>query len=1166
MRRSSFRVLGPILIFAASAWASITGSISGVVKDPTGAVIPNAEVTVLNVDTNISQTIHTDSLGSYSFLALPVGRYKLSVRTTGFEAYEQTDIALNDNDKLRFDISLKVGQVTEQIQVTAAAVHVETANTQLGDVVQSRTMESLPLNGREFTNLLGLQPGVVPELSASIGNSFVTTTQGNVSISGGRETANGFLINGSNVDNSLNNGTTIIPNLDSIDEFRVLTANFDAEYGNYSGGLITVVTKSGTNEWHGDGFEFLRNEKVDARNFYEYNQVNRVTNQEIPASARGRFQRNQFGGTLGGPIKRDRAFFFTDYQGTRERRGVPSGIIPVPSLAERTGDFSDIAATGLTESVNGPFFASVLSQRLGYPVSSREPYYAPGCTSSAQCVFPNGIIPQSAFSPPASALLKYVPLPTQGPFFVSSANKVRIRDDRWGARLDFHTERFGMISGYYFFDDTSQFTPFGTNNVPGFPTQDGGRSQLYAVGDTKSFGATALNELHLSFNRHVFHNFKPVGNFPVSLSSLGFAEGQPGGIVAATPEFEGVPNIGFNNFSIGLAGVNYNRFENTPSALDNFSKVKGRHTIKFGSQYIFNDFYEPMPLVGGNGFIGFFGAETGNDFADYLIGAPSFFVQEGGFWVDNRRNYFGLYGQDSWRARPDLTLNYGLRWDVIQPWYEKHLQSSALVLGAQSTVYPGAPTGYVFPGDNVPGFGTIPNTVAQTAHDNFAPRIGLAYSPSFSNEFLNRLSGGSGKLSIRAGFGIFYTNVEGITMLDETGLAPFDIFYVNPAPDLFDRPYTNRTDGATHFIPFPFTPARRGSTTPAFWNPLLPLSGYPVPDINATTPYSINYNFTLQRQFGNNTLFTIGYVGSQGHHLVLQLENNPGDQQLCLSLSQPAEVAPNTPTCGPFGENGVYTRPDGTIVNGTRKPFGGNFGDNIWFATIANSTYHGLQTSLRHTTNRLTFFAAYAYGKSLDNASGLGDGPNPLNPRLSRSLSSYDITHNFVISYNYLLPFDRLANGRRPRLTGEWRLVGVTRFATGFPITLQETDDQSLIGSFFGLHVDTPDFLGGDLKFTDPRTGKPYFDKSLFRPSQLGHFGTANRRFFHGPGFNNFDLSLQKDLKLTESKSLQFRGEFFNAFNHAQFQNPSGNIPGNFGFVTNARDPRIGQVAVKFLF
>lgn len=1176
MFRTHLKILGLLLaagLGAGFCWASVGGSISGAVRDASGAIVPGAAVTVTNVNTGIRQTVKTDSLGTYSFLALPVGTYKLVVTKRGFQTYQRSDITLNTSDQLRYDVTLQVGQVTQQVQVTTGALHVETANTQLGDVIKSKGMEALPLNGRQYTDLLGLQPGVVPvDSTPGKSNTLDSTEQGNVSIGGQRETANGFLVNGANVDNALNNGTTIIPNLDSIAEFRVLTANFDAEYGNYSGGMVTVVTKSGTNQWHGGGFEFLRNSGMDSRNFYEYNQTNPLTNQELPGSARGTLKRNQFGGTFGGPIKRDKVFFFADYQGTRLSQGVPSGLVLVPTVAERSGDFSAVASSQLTGSVNGPYFASLLSGKLGYPVASGEPYYMPGCVSASQCVFPSGVVPQSVFTSPSESLLKYIPLPNEGPYFVSSANDEHTQDDLGSFRIDGNSNRWGMLSAYYFIDNTFQLVPFGTNDTPGFPTFNGGRSQLITLGDTKSFGAMALNELHLSWNRYVFHNNEPAGNFGIPLSQYGFPQGVPGALVPATSQFSGAPSIGFLNYSIGLTGVAYNRYEDSPSVLDNFSKVLGKHTLKVGGEYTLTDFYEPMPLVGGNGFVNFSGTETGSDFADYLIGAPTSFVQEGGFWYDNRRNYAGVYGQDSWRAKSDVTLNYGLRYEIFQPWYEKHNQMSTFVLGAQSKVYPGAPSGYVFPGDQVAGFGTIPNTISRTPLDNFAPRFGFAYSPSSSGYGLTHwLTGGSGKFSLRSGFGLFYTNVEGSQMLDTTGLAPFDIFYGAPAPALFATPYVNRTDGTVHFNPFPYTAPPPGRTNSDFWDPLLPLSGYPVPQINAQTPYSENYNFTLQRQFGNNTVFTLGYVGSQGHHLLAQIASNPGIPQLCLSLSQPSDVSPGSSTCGPFGENTVYTRADGTIVNGTRGPFGNDYGDNYWMTTAANSNYNSLQVSLRHTTQRMTFFASYTYSKAMDNTSSLGDKiPYPYNLRISKALSTFDSTHNFVVSYQYLLPFDRLTGNHWPRVTSGWRLVGITRFATGFPVALTEVDDRSLLGilgSAGGSTVDTPNFLGGNLNFTDPRSGKPYFNTSLFSEEQLGHLGTANREFFHGPGLNDFDLSLQKDLKLTESKSIQFRGEFFNAFNHAQFLNPNGNFnSGTFGLVTSANAPRIIQLAVKLMF
>lgn len=1153
MLYSRFRLALALFWVALPTWAQVSGSITGDVEDSSGAMVNNAQLSITEINTGLSRTAKPNDQGVYSFLSLPVGNYRLEAKAPGFAIYSQSNIVLNASDELRIDISLQVGQVNERVDVSTSAVHVETENTQLGDVITGNQITAMPLNGRQFTDLLGLQAGVVPvqsTQSSGYGNYFGSTEQGNISINGQRETSNGFLINGSDVNNPLNNGTTIVPNLDSLAEFKVLTANFDAEYGNYSGGIVTVVTKSGTNDWHGSAFEFLRNTDFDARSFFD------------PVVAA--FQQNQFGGTVGGPIVRNKFFFFVDYQGTRNNIGQGTGQLPVPTLAQRNGDFSALASQ-LTGTVGGSYWAQLLSKELGYPVTNGELYYAPGCTSSAACVFPNAMIPRAAFSAPAQALLKYVPTPNAGTaLFSSSANTYHTQDDLGSARLDINSSRWGAISGYFFLDNSSILKPFGTNNTPGFPTLDGGRSQLYTLSNTKSFGPTALNELHLNYNRYVYHNNAPQNGFG-TLASLGFNENQPGGIVNAAGALEGVPSIGFNSFNIGMTGVNYNRYINTPSVADNFSKVIGTHTVKVGGQYVFNDFYEPMPLVGGNGFFSFNGTETGVDFADFLIGAPTSFVQEGGFNVDNRRNYVGIYGQDSWRVKPNLVVNYGLRWDVIQPWYEKHDQASTFVLGVQSNVHPTAPTGYVFPGDLVPGYGKIPRTIAPTRLKGFAPRFGIAYSPRFDG-LLAKLFGGPDQVSIRAGWGLFYNNLEGALEVDETGLAPFDIYYPAPLPAVFASPYTNRLDGGIH-QPFPY------NTQNFNWSLALPLSGYPVIPIDQKVPYAEDYNVTIQRTIGKNSLFSVGYVGNQGHHLLTQLSNNPSNPQLCLSLSQPSDVAPGSPTCGPFLENSVFTRANGTVVRTTRQPFGSNFGENDYFATVANSAYNSLQVGFQHRSGPVNIELGYTFSKSLDNASNLQDKwPNPLNLRLSRGLSSFDVTHNFVISYSYQLPFDKLSGGHWKPVTGGWTLAGITHFATGFPIVMYEGDDHSLLGN--GGGTDTPDFLGGSLNFQNPRkanvsTGIPYFNTALFAPSAIGYEGTANRAFFHGPGLSNYDMSLLKQINITERVRGEFRAEWFNVFNHAQFNNPSGNItsgPPVFGVINSARPGRIGQLALKFAF
>ena len=409
--------------------------------------------------------------------------------------------------------------------------------------------------------------------------------------------------------------------------------------------------------------------------------------------------------------------------------------------------------------MSGAYWAQVLTNQFGYAVTPGKPCYSPGCTDSSTCVFPNATIPTSAFSAPATKLLQFVPQPNQGKnLFVSDKNTVNTRDDLFSGRMDFNTSHLGTIGAYYFFDDVFITTPFGGNNVPGFPSENGGRSQLYTLSDTKTFGSSNLNELHLTYNRHVYHNGTPTGGFG-SLASFGFNENQAGGIVSTAGSAEGVPTISFNNFSIGNPIVAYNRYENSPEVADSFSILKGSHNLKFGGQYMFNDLAEPMPLVVADGAFGFSGTETGSDFVDFLIGAPTSFSQAGGFYYDNRRNYSGFYAQDSWRALRNLTVNYGLRWDLIQPWYEKKNQVAAFVAGAQSTVFPDAPLGYVFPGDVVQGYGKIPRGIAKMQYHDFAPRIGIAWTPS-SGGPLDKLLGGD-KFSVRAGWGLFFQNGEG---------------------------------------------------------------------------------------------------------------------------------------------------------------------------------------------------------------------------------------------------------------------------------------------------------------------------------------------------------------------------------------------------------------------
>ncbi|MBZ5593114.1 MAG: TonB-dependent receptor [Acidobacteriia bacterium] len=1130
------------------AWGAVTGRISGTVKDPTGAVVPNAQLSVLEPSTGIKTDTKTDSAGFYSFPSLPVGHYEMEVKASGFRDFKQTGLILDVNTALTVDIPLQLGEASQEVTVNAAAVEVETTNTQMGEVINDTKMTTVPLNGRSYTDLLALQPGVTPVSSGQYGALSVSgdLNPGSLSVNGQRESANGFMVNGGNVEEGAWNGTSIIPSLDSIAEFRIITNNFDAEYGNYSGGQINAITKSGANEFHGDVFEFLRNTDLDARNFFDV--------------SKGKFIQNQFGATTGGRIIRDKLFFFVDYQGTRQVIGQSTGLVPVPSAADRQGNLADVADQ-LTGTVTGGYWANQLSQKLGYTVTPGEPYYTPGCTQSTTCVFPNAVIPQSVITAPSQNLLKYIPAANNGAFYSTSSANETLHGDKGSFRLDYNS-RFGMISGYYFIDNFNQDSPYVSASFPGFTATTLGRAQMANIADTKSFGPSAVNELRLHYVRMTNLGGFPGGGTGVTLDSLGFVTGPDTlGLVIQNKQYEGVPSVGFNNFSIGVPAYFAGQYNNTYQILDNFSKVKGTHTMKFGASVHYDQITE-HDYGANDGTFGFDGQETGSDWADYLLGAPTSFQQGVQAPLHTRTYYYGLYAQDSWRMRSDLTLNYGLRYEVTSPWYEAQGQLETLVPGLQSKVFPGAPTGWVFPGD--PG---IPKSLAPVRHNNFGPRVGLAWSPS------GKIFGGPGKTSIRASFGIFYTAFEDTTGFNEVGDAPFGYFWSNPAPPLFTTPYIDRQTGFVEGQRFPvnFPPSNVSASNPdnsINWAQFTPISSSPGFWYKNRVPYAEHYSLSLQRQFGSASVLSVSYVGTQGHALLSDLESNPGNPALCLGASQQSQVIPGGATCGPFGENNVITRADGTVLNGTRSPFSNALGSNGYFMTIGNSNYNSMQVSFRHRSGPLELLAAYTWSKSIDDSSGWGDQINVTNQRLGRVISSFDVPQNFVVSYHYDLPFDKL---RRNRLTRGWVITGITRFSTGLPVTLRENDDNSLLGTFCTgpncNEIDTPNYLGGSLKFHDPRSGLPYFDPSVFGSEALGQLGSAAKRMFHGPGINNWDMALLKDTHITESKLLQLRFEFFNIFNHAQFSNPTGSILNStFGFVTNARDPRIGQVALKLLF
>jgi hypothetical protein len=1219
----SFLVVAAVFFLSCSLWADVTGAVSGTVRDPGQAVVPGAQVSIVNVQTNVAQQTTTAGDGSYHFLALQPGSYRITVTAPGFQSYSDSGITVQVNDQLRLDVNLRVGAIAEHVDVSASAVHVETENTQLGDVIDSKKMLNLPLNGRSYLDLLGLQAGVAPSTAGTVeGNTesnrpvsgYIKNT-GNVSVNGQRETANAFLVNGGDVSEGRNLGAGLVPNLDSVQEFRLITNSFDAEYGKFSGAVMNAITKSGTNSFHGDAFEFIRNDVMDAKNFFFTDQP------------KSELRRHQFGFTAGGPFWKNKVFWFTDYQGTREVRGAEISDVAVPSAAELGGQFDPSILSGTVDGGPGPAgscppqyapcvdWPTTLTNRLGYAVTVNEPYSFAGCNSTAQCVFPGGVIPQAAWSPAAVGILPYIPAPNNANgTFSDNSHRDTVTDNKLGERIDIDTQKTGNWSFYYHFDDStvSSTLPSGGASVPGFPAQTPTRAQEFVVSNTKAIGPTAVNEARLTFFRTATHLDNPTGG-QASLASLGFVTGpgtlgiNPNGY-PGYPEY--VPQIYFNDFALGAPSLITFQPNNTYTASDGFSKVFGKHTIKFGGEARYLQVNE-RNLASQDGAFVFDGTVTGNDFADYLIGAPTGagggFTQAALQLLDSRTRYGGAYGQDTWKVTPNLTLNLGLRWEVSMPWYDTQGKIQTWVKGEQSTVFPNSPTGLVYPGD--PG---VPKTLAPTRYNNFGPRLGLAYSPSFTDGILGKVFGGPGKTSIRAAYGIYYTSVEDLNLFYEVADAPFGLYWTSPGSVDFAEPFRNRLDGGTdgEGQRFPFTVPTPGSPANKTldFSVYEPMSYFPGYDIHNKLPYAEHFNLSIQRELSKSTVLTVSYVGTEGHRLISQQEINPGNATFCRQLTAQGylDASSGAVGCGPNAEQDTFTLGANTVYGTRNSLLNPNycpgaqslcFGFGNTLTTLsANSIYHSGEVTVERKAGDVTFLAAYTLAKAIDNSSGFGDQINFVNPKLSRGLSSSDVHQNFVVSYIWEMPFNRFFHGM-PRLTKGWQLQGITRFSTGFPIQMGDSNPSDLCTQFDPVtnkplcvgdasmagspSTDMPNVVG-PVHIRNPRSTPgtfTYFDQGSFAPTacrlisgallgtDCGSFGTANRRFFHGPGFNNTDLGVTKIIPVREAMSFEIRAEFFNIFNHAQFMNPDGDISSsNFGNVTSARDPRIGQLSAKFIW
>ena len=1238
MTRLLLGVLVTQLIGLLPSLAQTTGELHGTVKDPSGLAIPGAQVSAKVEGTGVERTTTTDGRGEFVIPSVAVGQYSVEVAASGFKTFVQR-VEVTLGHVINIDALLQLGETKEVVTAETQAPLVETTNTQLGAVVNSRAVVNLPLNTRDTYQLLQLQPGVQSQQGYDLFAG--SENAGVVSVNGGRGRSNNFNVNGGDANDQFIGVPAIQPSPDTIEEFRVLTNTFDAEYGRNSGSVVNVVTKGGTNEFHGDVFEFFRNRALNTRGFFD--------------TEKPKFNQNQFGGTLGGPIRKDRTFFFVSAEDREIRQGISSDLVTVPTLAERSGDFS--AGAPFAGTLNDAFLTNVLSQRPGCAGAIASAGGAPLAAGTAwSAIFPNNKIPTQCFDATAADLLnQFVPLPNAGSNVLQTVPVKKESDIQSTIRVDHMINVQNQLNFYYYFDDDAIENPFSRfqaagSDVPGFGSDYSTRDQQFNLSETWSVNATTVNEARFAYFREGQLKFNHpqrtnlVQNSCVTVPAQNCFSDPANPRLGITPALgashEGVPFIQLNGgFTIGNNQEGeLPQIGNSFHWTDNLSKIVGSHRMKFGVDVRRMRFDQTL-YFNVNGFYTF-NAGGSNDvgasdiFPNYLLGLPATYSQGSAQNENVRSTALYLFAQDSWSITKTLTLNYGLRWELNTPMNEIGRRVQTFRAGEATKIFPcqlnasnplvqtfgttscnpGTAGEAVFPlGLVVPGDAGVPNTLTSTYYKAFAPRIGLAWSPSADSGLWRELFGGPGKTSIRMGWGMFYNPIEQLVLEQFSAEPPFggSSSFSNT---LFNTPFVGQ-NGTVNPNPFNgiLNPPRGQPVDWSLFRPIL-LFGEFQPHLR--TQYSEQYNFTIQRELPGDMLLQMGYVGSQGHRLLASHDLNYGQAQPCLDLNQLSSLA-NDPSlaCGPFFADSSYSiaaneipagftlhlpygpvssvtgpNPNPITLVGLRKysspacnPLTGAgcppdgvpvFGSIFAQDTISNSNYNSLQLSVeKRFSHGLQFQGAYTFSKSIDNASSFENLLNPLNYRLSRSLSLFDARQRFVFSYYWELPKSRL-QGLSSKLVDGWALSGIVSFQSGFPVPITSSDDLELMNSLDFIYPGEPDLIR-PIHRLDPRN--PFhlaFDPTAFQqPQDLGRIGTSPRSVCCGPGINNIDFSLLKNTKLTERYGLQFRAEFFNIANHAQFSQVDGNISdgqvvdgGTFGKVTRARDPRLIQFALKIIF
>ena len=1079
----------------------ITGSIRGTVTDPLGAVVQGATVTLQRSETGLSRTVITDRNGGYVVLELPVGHYQLQVTARGFQEYVQNGISVSVNESASLSPHLAIGSETKVVQVTSDADLIAPTVTSMGKVVSERELEDLPLNGRNFSQLGLLQPGVVPITPGLVEAGGGLRDGQPYSVNGQRPESNNFLIDGADNFNGVDGGYVLKPPVDAISEFLIITHNASAEFGHALGSTTNILTRSGTNYFHGALWEFLRNDAVDARNYFQ--------TQALP------LRQNQFGATIGGPIRKDKIFFFGYYEGFRNLQGV-TALTTVPSMQERTGNFAELCPEGFTHG-----FCNNPSNQL-FNVLANAPY-------------PNNQLP--SINPISQGLLKYFPGPNGGNNLYSASGNINNDSDQFGIKIDDYLTPHDNLNFRYSFYQSSDVNPLSPQgaSVPGFPVGEDQRAQNFVAQETHTFTSALVGVLRFSFLRNKFlYGQSEVHTSP---ESLGF-QYSPSLELAEGPPF--IQISGYTDIGNPITGPR-NTYENLYNISGSMSWSRGKHLFKFGGGYQRQQINVTQGIAT-NGFFVFAPFPVTDAFAGFLSGEPVVFLQGlGNFTRHIRGNELNAYAQDTYRVAPRVTLNLGLRYELPMPDTELNNLQSMFIPGRQSVVMPNAPTGLLYPGD--PG---IPAGLIATDKTGFAPRVGIAWDVF-----------GDGKTLITSAYGIFYEPYY----TGQGGPLQTPI----SAPPYLATPQVSLPNFADPYNGNPPTPG-------AFSTPLTNLTLAP----NMTLPYSQDWDLTFQRSIGRDFLLEMGYVGTKGTHLPRFIEGNPAVFVPGYVNGLPISNSGNANQRRLYSGCTLNDPPSSCIFSSMGEI--ASIADSSYNAlevSLQKRFSHGLAFLASYTWSKSIDDASSfnMTGSAAKPVAGENDlAQNPFDLAAERGLSMFDARNRFVFSYTWDLPF--WGNGQEwyKRAFGGWQLNGIVTLMSGTPFTVFDSNDVSAQGSapeITGFSAQRPDLVGNPNN--GPHTVNAWLNASAFQQldpiANAGQFGTEGRNVAIGPGYMDWDFGVLKNIKVAESMSVQFRAELFNILNHPNFRLPDSDISSpTFNQILAARDPRQVQFALKFMF